>query len=129
MRRSILSGLAWIAALCMGIGATCAPLSAQTDTPSATTTEGVVQGFVQNGAAGFLGIPSAAAPVGALRWRPPQRHAVWTGVLSAKAFGPTCAQITTLGVFAGPPSDHEDCLYLNVFAPNVRATSKLPVIV
>jgi para-nitrobenzyl esterase len=125
MRRSILSGLAWNAAL----WAACAPLSAQTDGPSAATTEGVVQGFVEDGVARFLGIPYATAPVGALRWRPPQPHAPWTGVLSAGAFGPTCAQITTLGVFAGPPNDHEDCLYLNVFAPAVRATSKRPVIV
>ena len=115
--------------LLMGIGAACAPLSGQTDRPSATTMEGVVQGFVQNGVARFLGIPYAAAPVGALRWRPPERHAPWTGVRSARAFGPTCAQVTTFGVFARPPSDHEDCLFLNVFAPNVRTASKLPVIV
>ncbi len=115
--------------LLTAVGAAWAPLSAQSERPSATTTEGTVQGFVQNGVARFLGIPYAAAPVGALRWRPPQRHALWTGVRSARAFGPTCAQITTFGVFAGPPSDHEDCLYLNVFAPSVRPASKLPVIV
>jgi para-nitrobenzyl esterase len=89
----------------------------------------VVQGIVQSGAARFLGIPYAAPPIGALRWMPPQPHAPWTGVLNAKTFGPTCAQVTTLGVFAGPANDHEDCLYLNVYAPAERSASKLPVIV
>jgi para-nitrobenzyl esterase len=39
--------------------------------------------------------------------------------------------VTTLGVFAGPASENEDCLYLNVFAPSVAggAQNKLPVIV
>jgi para-nitrobenzyl esterase len=148
MRRSRLPGVACIASfgvprvavsarrlgwaaieLLVAIGAVCAPLPAQTDESRAVTTEGVVQGSVQNGVARFLGIPYAAAPIGALRWKPPQPHASWTGVRSATAFGPTCAQITTLGPFAGPANDHEDCLYLNVYAPAVRATPELPVIV
>jgi para-nitrobenzyl esterase len=125
MPRCIPAILAWVA----GLWLSTPPLPAQTTGPRAVTTEGVVQGFVQHGVARFLGVPYAAAPIGALRWMPPQPHAPWTGVLSARAFGPTCAQITTLGVFAGPPNDHEDCLYLNVFAPTARAMSKRPVIV
>ena len=31
--------------------------------------------------------------------------------------GPACAQITTLGAFAGPAKANEDCLTLNVFTP------------
>ena len=45
----------------------------------------------------------------------------------ARAFGPSCAQITTLGPFAGPANANEDCLYLNVFAPDGVA-KKLPVL-
>ena len=41
----------------------------------------------------------------------------------------TCPQITELGVFAGPVSLTEDCLYLNVFAPETRSAKKLPVLV
>jgi len=48
-------------------------------------------------------MPYARPPVGALRWMPPQASAKWTEVRQATAFGPTCAQITTLGPFAGPP--------------------------
>jgi para-nitrobenzyl esterase len=91
------------------------------------TLEGPVEGFANNGVTRFLGIPYAAPPVGALRWMPPQPAARWNAVRQAKAFGPTCAQITTLGPFAGPPNSNEDCLYLNVFTP--PAARKLPVLV
>ncbi|WP_244406122.1 carboxylesterase/lipase family protein [Methylocella silvestris] len=95
------------------------------------TKEGPVKGYLKTGGvAVFLGIPYAEPPVGDLRWRPPKKHAAWTDVLDAKNFGPTCAQITTLGLFAGPANNNEDCLYLNVFSPNVDPASrtKLPVI-
>jgi para-nitrobenzyl esterase len=91
------------------------------------TMEGPVEGFASNGVTQFLGIPYAAPPVGALRWMPPQPVTKWSAVRPARAFGPTCAQITTLGPFAGPPNSNEDCLYLNVFAPT--AAKKLPVLV
>ena len=81
------------------------------------TTQGRVDGITKGGVQEFLGIPYAAPPVGALRWMPPQPAATWHGVRQAKAFGPTCAQVTTLGPFAGPPNSNEDCLYLNVFTP------------
>jgi para-nitrobenzyl esterase len=77
----------------------------------------------------FLGIPYAAPPVGNLRWQPPQRHARWTQALKATGYGAPCAQITELGVFAGPPNQNEDCLYLNIFSPQVSVHAKLPVIV
>ena len=91
------------------------------------TKDGPVEGFSKNGVTQFLGIPYAKPPVGTLRWMPPEPPAKWTGVRQAKTFGPICAQVTTLGPFAGPPNSNEDCLYLNVFTPNVKA--KLPVLV
>ncbi|MEJ0096280.1 MAG: carboxylesterase family protein [Methylocella sp.] len=94
------------------------------------TKEGPVEGFLgSRGVAKFLGIPYAAPPVGELRWRPPEKHEPWTDVLKATTFGPQCAQITTFGPFAGPPNNNEDCLYLNVYAPEVHSSAKLPVIV
>jgi len=93
------------------------------------TADGPVEGFLKNGIAVFWGVPYAAPPVGNLRWQPPQRHGRWTRVLSETAYGPACAQITELGVFAGPPNQNEDCLYLNVFSPTVDSSAKLPVIV
>ena len=83
------------------------------------TTEGSVLGFAHHGVNQFLGIPYAAPPTGALRWQPPQTPAERQRTLHALAYGPTCAQINTVGVFAAP-SDSEDCLYLNVFAPEAK---------
>ena len=97
--------------------------------PRVQTRQGLVEGFTAKGVQQFLGMPYAAPPVGELRWRPPQSAAAWTGVRQAKAFGPACAQVTTLGVFAGPPNANEDCLTLNVFTPKLGAAAKAPVIV
>ena len=83
--------------------------------PNVRTSDGPVRGFVKNGTNRFLGIPYAAAPVGRLRWRPPEPRAAWRRPLDATDFGASCPQVTTLGVFAGPTSVNEDCLYLNVF--------------
>jgi para-nitrobenzyl esterase len=66
----------------------------------------------------FKGIPYAAPPVGALRWRAPQPVASWTAVRDATAFGARCMQGNVFGDMmfrdAGPS---EDCLYLNVWSP------------
>ena len=112
--------LAWAWALLCGLaaGAQAAPVA---------TAEGPVEGFVKDGVTRFLGIPYAKPPVGNLRWMPPQPVAKWTAVRQATKFGPTCAQVTTLGVFAGPPNSNEDCLYLNVFTGDTKA--RRPVLV
>lgn len=91
------------------------------------TNGGPVDGIAKSSVTQFLGLPYAAPPVGALRWSPPQPAAKWSVVKKADHFGPTCAQVTTLGPFAGPANSNEDCLYLNVFTPDVKA--KLPVLV
>jgi len=92
-----------------------------------STAEGPVAGKAKDGVTRFLGIPYAKPPVGPLRWMPPQPAQKWTAVRDATKFGPTCAQVTTLGPFAGPPNSNEDCLYLNVFTADTKA--KLPVLV
>jgi para-nitrobenzyl esterase len=102
-------------------------LTASAAAKPVTTVYGPVDGITRNGVEQFLGLPFAAPPVGALRWMPPQPAKKWTALRPAKAFGPTCAQVTTLGPFAGPPNSNEDCLYLNVFTPDTKA--KLPVLV
>ena len=97
--------------------------------PVVQVATGTVQGFITNNVAEFLGIPYAAPPIDALRWKPPQAAAAWKGTRQATTYGSTCAQITTLGVFAGPANSNEDCLFANVFTPNLQNTAKLPVIV
>jgi para-nitrobenzyl esterase len=94
------------------------------DGPVIHTAEGPVRGSIQNGVYEFLGIPYAAPPVGALRWMPPQPVNHWHQLLNATKFANTCAQVTELGVFAGPPNINEDCLYLNVFTTRLGGAGK-----
>jgi para-nitrobenzyl esterase len=79
---------------------------------------------------GYLGVPFAAPPVGALRWKPPQPSPKWTGVKSATAFGSRCMQGRPYAdmIFRDPAAS-EDCLYLNVWTPATSAGAKLPVMV
>jgi para-nitrobenzyl esterase len=78
----------------------------------------------------FKGIPYAAPPVGASRWKEPQPVQPWPGVRKATDFGARCMQGNVFGdmVFRdAAPS--EDCLYLNVWTSNASADAKLPVMV
>src|SRR5947208_14371305 len=87
------------------------------------TTAGTVSGVGVGAEAQWRGIPYAAAPVGALRWRPPAAVRPWSGVRDATTFAPPCIQLDVNGGTLGS----EDCLYLNVFAPRTaRAGSGLP---
>lgn len=88
--------------------------------------DGDVQGVVSGQARQFLGIPFAAPPIGALRWRPPAPAIPWGGVLQANAFGHSCPQLAS---FQGPASNTEDCLFLNVFTPDPAPTATRPVMV
>jgi para-nitrobenzyl esterase len=98
-----------------------APLTVHTD-------DGVVRGFDDGTSRAFLGIPFAAPPVGALRWRPPALAAKWTGMRDATRPGSVCAQTANV---AGVPntSTSEDCLYLNVYTPTNMQHHDLPVMV
>ncbi len=117
------------AALLLGAAALAAPTEAFAGPPIVQTDAGKVQGIFQNGVSEFLGIPYAEPPLGNLRWRPPVAHAPWSNVLKTIAYGPICAQSNEFGVFAGPPNNNEDCLYLNVFTPSLNPKAKLPVVV
>ena len=94
----------------------------------------------------FAGIPYAKAPVGELRFEEPQEPDKWTGVLKADHFGPMAMQ-TRGSVFYDSLSHilgwhdyqikfgdeyreavSEDCLYLNVYAPEKSGDELLPVI-
>ena len=96
----------------------------------AAVTGGRVSGVVSNGIAAFKGIPFAAPPVGALRWKAPQPVQAWTGVKAASTFSPGCVQDTTIAkLFGAPDAVSEDCLYLNVWTPAKAAAERLPVMV
>lgn len=91
----------------------------------------------------FEGIPFAAPPVGALRWKPPAPVQPWRGIRNAKELPPICPQIHSspdyyarISVRVGgrvPPqrrlTTSEDCLYLSIWTSNFGAARKRPVMV
>ena len=94
-----------------------------------TTNTGKVRGDVSDGVESWKGIPFAAPPIGALRWRAPQPAASWQGVKDTTAYQHDCMQVpfpSDAAPLGTPPA--EDCLYLNVWKP-AAATAKLPVLV
>ena len=94
--------------------------------PEVALLSGVVCGIDRddNGVLAYLGIPYAAPPVGAQRWRPPMPDSPWTGALDATAFGPGTPTLMPQG-----DEQSEDCLYLNVWTPAHSTGDGLPVMV
>ncbi|KAK4893513.1 hypothetical protein LTR27_008196 [Elasticomyces elasticus] len=128
MRQSVVLSLASL--LCL---VSCAPPSYHHGSDlKISTTSGSVTGFVNSTAPNvrqWLGIPYAAPPLGALRFAPPQ--APTPHPVNASAFAPSCMQqysngstiyTEVLKEFLINGGQSEDCLYLNVWAP--EATSK-----
>jgi para-nitrobenzyl esterase len=79
-----------------------------------------------HGVRSFKGIPFAAPPVGALRWRPPQPPQKWQGVRPTASFGKNAPQrilFSDINPFTAGIS--EDCLYLNVWTPASSGASEL----
>lgn len=115
--------------LLLTVAALALPLAAHGQ--SVTTASGRLQGLTQGDVTSFKGIPFAAPPVGANRWRAPQPATPWQGVRDAGKFGPDCAQpASAFGASGNPAGMSEDCLTLNIWRPaEVKARQKLPVMV
>jgi para-nitrobenzyl esterase len=111
-------------------------------TPVVTTTNGAVQGLVDHGIFSFKGVRYGAAPIGNLRFKPPQKPAPWQGALDAIGYGAPAMQMYTRPppatelsrqlstIFTTPAQvkiDNEDCLYLNVWSPGVGDGKKRAV--
>jgi para-nitrobenzyl esterase len=105
----------------------------------ADTQTGKIQGAFDDGVLSFKGIPYAAPPVGALRFKPPAKPAPWAGIRDATQFGARAFQNDTAfniapairAVFAEPPARplSEDCLFLNVWTPALDDGGDRPVMV
>ncbi|ENN74137.1 hypothetical protein HUJ04_012782 [Dendroctonus ponderosae] len=79
----------------------------------------------------FLGIPYAQPPINEGRFKPPRLHRGWQ-LLQAVDFGPACPQpVKYTGSTLGIRDMHEDCLYLNIFSPNIEEGTgqKYPVMI
>jgi para-nitrobenzyl esterase len=120
--------IGWAASLsALALAAAAAPVRAQI--VRADVTGGTIAGTVAGGISEFKGIPFAAPPVGALRWKAPRPVGPWSGVRRTVAFAPACIQDPAQARREAPgTSISEDCLYLNVWTPAKSASEKLPVI-
>ncbi|CAG9827313.1 unnamed protein product [Diabrotica balteata] len=87
---------------------------------------GKIRGHILQSAEGndfyaFQEIPYAEPPVGKLRFRPPQPHRPWEGVINATENKKICTQ-------KPDPNSTEDCLVLNVYTPvKPSSNNSLPV--
>ncbi|MEM9778067.1 MAG: carboxylesterase family protein [Chloroflexota bacterium] len=122
--------------------------------PTVVIKSGRVEGIQQENVSVFKSIPYAKAPVGDLRWRPPQPVGPWTGTFKADKFGPMAMQrgaemmeflnnlmagqgmgklkiwfFKNMIKYGPRPAQSEDSLHLTVRSPNLDNSAKLPVMV
>lgn len=100
-------------------------------TVRATISSGVVEGFTKDGVNRWRSIPYARPPVGPLRLRAPQPPLPWRGVRYCHGFANCAPQqrkytLTGIGRYQ---TMGEDCLTLNVVAPETPSAEPLPVMV
>jgi para-nitrobenzyl esterase len=98
----------------------------------AATSHGRLQGLRQEDVCIFRGVPFARAPVGPLRFRPPQALQGWCGVRDVRAYGPSAPQNKgdpLASIFEDcSQGQSEDCLTLNLWTPATDGARR-PVLV
>ncbi|KAF5297062.1 hypothetical protein FQR65_LT10071 [Abscondita terminalis] len=105
----------------------CLTLTVNASDPIRQIKQGSIRGMYMKSADGknfsaFLGIPYAKPPVGTLRFEPPTPADSWDNVFEATRPHPICTQVQD---FSNDPkgAGTEDCLYLNVFTPQIESES------
>ena len=113
-------------------------MSVRADELQVTVASGALSGFASRDGLvrSFKGIPYAAPPVGALRWRPPQAVTAWQGTREANRFASICLQPSPIPgsfyqreFFQTAEAQSEDCLYLNVWTAAPAGADPRPVMV
>ncbi|GAA2974114.1 para-nitrobenzyl esterase [Microbacterium terrae] len=112
-----------------------------------TVEQGELRGISTAGVVSFLGVPYGASTGGANRFRAPQPTPHWEGVRDAREFGPSAPQhdlrvapagalgdvLSMLMPRGGSPVEaaptDEDCLRVNIWAPEGCEGAQLPVLV
>ncbi|MEG0323052.1 MAG: carboxylesterase family protein, partial [Raoultibacter sp.] len=96
----------------------------QPDPLVVTTDKGVVRGALEDGVRVFRGIPFAEPPLGELRFAAPREALAWEGECACLE----CKE-PPLQLDDGTVIGSEDCLYLNLWAPQDASAKNLPVFV
>jgi para-nitrobenzyl esterase len=112
------------AALLVG-GCLAAAATAQTP-PLVKTSNGYVQGVIEDGVSVFHSIPFAQPPTGEARFTVPVAASPWEGTLDVSDLPNVCPQLKIDGdILLGD----EDCLYLHVYLPpNAQEQGNLSVV-
>lgn len=96
---------------------------------------GQLQGWRDQNAFRFLGIPYAEAPIGERRFAAPVARAPFTTARDATIYGHICPQTPrSKGLVPGilswlenSATEDEDCLNLNVFTPSLKGSGFAPL--
>jgi Carboxylesterase family len=125
-----ISVTAAVARSCLAAALTAA-CTARPDDKIVKIDSGTIEGAVSGEVLSFKGIPYAAPPVVALRWRAPQPVTSWSGVRPATKYGPDCMQKPVGGDVAPTAGEFSEvCLFVSVWRPVTRkAGAALPVLV
>ncbi|KAL0838587.1 hypothetical protein ABMA28_016679 [Loxostege sticticalis] len=106
-------------------------VAGQDSNPLVRVVHGILQGSWKvstNGRtyASFQGVPYASPPIGMYRFREPQELKPWTGTWDATSPLSECLQYDpAIKTIKGS----ENCLFLNVYTPNLNDGANLPVMV
>jgi para-nitrobenzyl esterase len=146
-RRGFLAGTAGLGLLGLAGRAGAFDPLATAITGPVRTTAGPIRGYEAEGVFTFKGVPYGQAPVGNLRFAPPQKPAPWTATRDCMRYGQSAMQAPgggsvqaypgisgpALGQLMGSAADllyeDEDCLVLNVWTPALNDGRARPVMI